>query len=82
MKRVTDLDEFSLTHVWRPYQTKMGHEERLNKPPLDLEETAHLLQQDSEWSRLVLDRIKAIGFSFPSYVRHPLVDVVKKNAQT
>jgi len=78
MKRVTDLDDFSLTQVWRPYQSKWGYDERLNKPPHGLDKTALLLQQDSEWSRLVLDRIKAIGFSFPTYVNHPLVDLVRK----
>jgi hypothetical protein len=76
-KRITDLEKFSLEHVWRPYQTLMGHERRLESPPVSLEETARLLSIDNYWSQCVLDRIRGIGFTFPRYVHHPLVDVVK-----
>lgn len=77
-KRVTDLEQFALEHVWRPYQTLMGHEKRLEKLPMSLEDTAKLLiTDDSGWAGNVLGRIVAIGFTFPPYVMHPLVDVVR-----
>lgn len=79
--RVTDLDKFSLQEIWWPFQTIMGYEERLNKPPLSLDDTAVLLAKPSYWSGCVLDRLSRIGVTFPSYVVHPLVDVVRA-AQT
>lgn len=83
-KRVTDLEQFALEQVWRPYQSMMGHdrERRLERLPMSLEETARLLvTDDSGWSKCVLDRIVAIGFTFPLYVIHPLVDVVRLAAE-
>lgn len=75
--RVTDLEKFSLEQIWRPYQSIYGYEDRLIAPPVGLEKTAHLLLEDTEWSRCVLDRLRRIGVTFPSYIVHPLVDVVK-----
>lgn len=77
-KRVTDLDKFALEQVWWPYQNKMGYEGRLERLPMSLDETVALLRNDTTgWAKCVLDRIAAIGFTFPAYVQHPLVDVVK-----
>jgi hypothetical protein len=77
-KRVTDLEKFALEEVWRPYQTLMGYEKRLERLPVSLEETAKLLVVDETgWSKCVLDRIAAIGFTFPSYVQHTLVRVIQ-----
>lgn len=75
--RVTDLDRFSLEQVWRPFQNMITHEQRLNAPPCSLDETALRLTEDTEWSRRVLCRIRAIGFAIPSYIHHPLADVVR-----
>lgn len=78
MKRITDLEQFALEEVWRPYQNMMGHEKRLDSLPVDLEETARLLiVDDTGWSKRVLDRIATVGFTFPDYIHHPLVDVIK-----
>ncbi|NTB01587.1 hypothetical protein [Agrobacterium tumefaciens] len=81
-KRITDLEKFALEQVWRPYQNRDGFafakEDRFEALPMSLEETARLLITDeSGWSKCVLDRISAIGFTFPSYIYHPLVDVVR-----
>lgn len=81
-KRVTDLEKFALEQVWRPYQNRDGfafaQEDRFEALPMSLEETAKLLITDeSGWSKCVLDRISAIGFTFPPYINHPLVDVVR-----
>jgi hypothetical protein len=80
MKRITDLEKFALEQIWRPYQNHdaFGYERRLESLPMSLEETAQALITDTTgWSKLVLDRICAIGFSFPSYISHHLVDVVR-----
>ena len=77
-KRVTDLDKFALEEVWRPYQTRMGFDRRLEAIPMNLEKTARLLITDETgWSDLVLSRISACGFWFPDYINHPLADVVR-----
>lgn len=77
-ERITDMEKFALEHVWRPYQSKMGYERRLERPPMSLEETAKLLVTDETgWSKSVLDRIAAIGFWFPPYISHPLVNVIE-----
>lgn len=76
-ERVTDLEKFCLEHIWRPYQNLAGYERRLTALPMSLEQTAEKLREDSEWSRLVFGRLNAIGFRFPSYIHHPLVDLVR-----
>lgn len=80
-KRITDLEKFALEQIWRPYQGTgdyVPYEPRLERLPMSLEETAKLLiTDDTGWSKLVLDRVSAIGFTFPSYVQHELVNVVK-----
>jgi hypothetical protein len=76
-KRITDLEDFALTQIWRPYQTKMGYEDRLERLPMSLDETARLLVTDETgWSSAVLNRICAIGFRFPPYIVHELVNVI------
>ena len=78
MMRVTDLEKFSLEQIWRPYQTlKDLPEGRLTSAPFNLGETARMLQYDTYWSRCVLNRLCGIKPTFPAYIVHPLVDVVK-----
>jgi hypothetical protein len=75
--KVTDLEKFSLEHIWRPYLTLVMEEQHLTSPPMSLDETAAKLREDTPWSRHVLSRIKAIGFRIPAYVNHPLADIVR-----
>ncbi|MDR6818482.1 hypothetical protein J2X76_003659 [Neorhizobium sp. 2083] len=77
MMRVTDLEKFSLEQIWRPYQTHKGFETRLEAAPYNLGETARMLQEDNEWSRAVIYRLCGVKPTFPAYIVHPLVDVVK-----
>lgn len=78
IQRITDLEDFALTQIWRPYQSKMGYEVRLERLPMSIAKTAELLVTDKTgWSEAVLDRVCAVGFFFPEYVKHPLVDVVR-----
>lgn len=79
--RVTDLEKFALEHIWRPYQTLAGFEEgRLLSLPMSLDETARKLGEPTEWSDLVLNRIRAIGISLPSYIQCELADVLRFKA--
>lgn len=82
MRRVTDLERFSLEDIWRPYQGMPGSglpwsDKRLKKVPMSLEETAALLRVPSPWSGAVLSRLARCKVVFPSYVQHPLVDAVR-----
>lgn len=79
MTRITDLEEFALRHIWRPYQNRspFEFERRLESLPYNLGDTTRMLSEKSEWSEAVLNRIAAIGFTFPAYIVHPLVDLIK-----
>lgn len=77
--RVTDLEKFSLEQIWRPYQTLAGLPDRPEtSAPYSLGDTARMLQEDNEWSRAVIYRLCGIKPTFPAYIVHPLVDVVKE----
>ena len=70
-RKVTDLEKFSLEEIWMPFAAtalKSSH---------SLEETAQLLTKGTDWSINVLDRIRRVGFMFPPYIAHPLVDVLR-----
>ena len=87
--RITDLEKFSLEEVWRPYWPSYdrgdlpryvsthGNLERLTAAPVGLTETAEALKVDDDWSRMVLGRLTSCRYTFPDYVQHPLVDIVR-----
>ncbi len=86
-KKITDLEQFASEQIVRPYQTMIpgfGKEKRLKNSPYSLGELKDYLNQYdlvtpySEWAKLVLDRIYRVGFYFPNYIQHPLVDVIKR----
>jgi hypothetical protein len=80
MKRVTDLEKFSLEDIWRPYQNQepFTFEDRLMSAPYNLGDTLRFLQEDTPWSRCVLDRLRGIKPTFPAYIQHPLVDFLRE----
>jgi hypothetical protein len=76
--RITDLEKFVLEHIVRPYQDRGGFgEEQLNSLPLPMDCIIDMLNEENEWTKLVLNRISKIGFTFPEYIKHPLVKIVK-----
>ena len=80
MKKITDLERFAMDHIVKPYQDSGGlggHDEYIKKLPLSLEDLAIKLAENSEWSNMVLNRISRIGFTFPDYINHELVNVIK-----
>jgi hypothetical protein len=78
-KKVTDLERFATEHIYNPYKTTLDSAyERLAKPvPRDLENAVYHLMNVPEWRELVLGRINKIGFYFPRYIRHILVDYIE-----
>lgn len=78
--RVTDLEKFALEQIWWPYSSTsaLPQNHRFDRLPMSLEDTALLLDEGSHWSSAVCDRLRAIGVTFPNYINHPLVDVVKR----
>ena len=78
--RVTDLEEFALYHIIKPYQELGGFgtfEENIKTLPVPLECLCEMLNEENEWSKLTLDRISKIGFYFPSYIKHDLVRIIE-----
>lgn len=52
-------------------------EERLKKQPYDNNKTIELLQQDTEWARIVKDRIIRCKFKFNKWIDHPVINYIK-----
>ena len=77
--RVTDLEKFALEHIYRPYQTMIGLEkrlERLNKD-FNLENAVSHLKENPNWAAHVLDRIKRGNVVFAKYLKeHELVVLI------
>lgn len=77
MKKITDLEQFALEQIWRPYSKTAGLPSRPETLPVDLMETTARLSQKSDWSDRVLGRLAGLGFWFPSYIQHPLVEFLR-----
>lgn len=75
---IIDADKFVLEQVYRPYQSLLGFEKTLLKQPYSNEQTLKLLQSDSEWARLTLDRIKRCKFKFSQWINHPVINYIKE----
>jgi len=79
--KITDLEKFTLEHIFRPYQTMIMDENRLEKLPMPLDEVALYADANPEWWDVVHDRIKRIGFYFPNYINHEIVDLVREEGE-
>ena len=78
-EKITDLEKFALQHIVRPFQTTGGFgDESLKSIPVPLECLCDMLNEETEWSKLVLDRISRIKFRFPGYIKHPLVNIINE----
>ncbi|KZK82985.1 hypothetical protein PsAD13_03187 [Pseudovibrio sp. Ad13] len=81
--KVTDLEEFCLSHIIRPYQThpdvvELFGKERCTRLPVKLEEVPELAERHPVWWEHVSERLAQIGFRFPKYLQHPIVDLVQR----
>jgi hypothetical protein len=84
-KRITDLEAFVLSEVYRPYQNALpllGKDgkriERLGGA-LTLDEAVTHLNAYPDWAALVVGRIRDCGYWFPHYLSHPLIDYLTIN---
>ena len=80
--RISDLEKFALEQIVRPYATYLGYDwrDRVTSLPFSIDVVAEKLKEDTQWSRSVIDRLRGVHrhnrIAFPSYIQHPLVDVV------
>lgn len=74
-KRITDLDKFAKEEIYLPFQTLIPLPRNETEPYLVWAMRA--LEDNSPWKRTVLNRITRIGFYFPEYIKHPLVDHIR-----
>lgn len=83
-KKVTDLEKFTLTHIYRPYWSIIGEGDNLKRlgGAYKLDNALERLNENLRWANFVLGRIKAIGFYFPDYIQHPLVSFLRKMMRT
>lgn len=78
MKKVTDLEEFALIHIIRPYQTDIGFkwEEKIRKNQVSLDEIVVIIKTHPSWWKETKSRILRIGFIFPPYIQHPIINLI------
>lgn len=63
-----------------PYQHGLKRLGRRRHTPMETRN--HLLEhRDTEWHRMVIGRLARIGFWFPTYIVHPLVDYLDEEMQ-
>jgi hypothetical protein len=84
MKRikVTDLEEFALNQIFKPYQNLLGFcdcNKVLKSLPLPLSLLPAFIANNPDWWRIVKDRIKRCNFYFPDYIKHDIIDLIKKD---
>ena len=78
--KITDLEEFALDHIVRPYQTIGGFgDKRISAVPCSLEKLCDMLNQDVAWAKMVMYRMSRIKFKVPGYVKHPLADIIRES---
>lgn len=76
--RVTDLDEFTTTHIVLPYEPVMPPTVTIKNP--DDAYRALTDHRDTTWAQYVIYRLNLIGVTFPRYITHPLVTLIEHEA--
>jgi hypothetical protein len=75
MKMIYNLKRFVLEEIMRPYQTMIGFDEkRITESDFKLFDVIHLLEEHKEWKGCVFDRLRAIQYCLPMYIKHPIVN--------
>lgn len=78
--KVTDLEKFALEQIYRPYvQDLFNADTRFDKLSKDynLDTVLDLFVGNEKWRQLVMTRISRMEFTFPDYIKHPLVEYIK-----
>lgn len=73
--RVTDLDEFTTTHIVSPYKLMMPPTVTIKNP--DDAYRALSDYRDTTWAQYVIYRLYLIGVTFPRYITDPLVTLIE-----
>lgn len=76
--RVTDLDEFTNTHIVLPYKPEMPSTVAIKNP--DDAYRALTDHRYTQWAQYVINRLNLIGVTFPRYITHPLVTLIEHEA--
>lgn len=87
--KITDLEDFVEKDVWMPYlpiHPEFGSENNdihdyrkiAKKMGSKLDETINHLDKYDDWASHIVDRISKVGYWFPDYIQHPIVDKLKK----
>jgi len=77
--KVTDLEKFALEQVVRPYQNmKFDQDRPFVRLPCSLHKLAVMLDENDKWAICVKDRIRRIGFWFPSYIDNFFVTIIRR----
>ncbi len=78
--KVTDLEKFVLEQVYKPYAPDLFNMDtrfdRLSKE-YNLDTVLDLFKDHEKWRQLVMGRISRLPFTFPDYIKHPLVEYIK-----
>ena len=72
--RVTDLEKFFKYHVKNPYLNSLPNMEIAEQ--MSLKNVMRYIEKYPQWWALVEDRIKRIGFTFPTWIKHDLVNLL------
>lgn len=87
--KITDLEDFVEKEIWMPYlpmHPEFGNRDNdihdyrkiAKKMSSQFDETIENLNKHKDWSDHVIDRIFAVGYWFPDYIQHPLVEKIKE----
>lgn len=82
--RVTDLEDFVLKQIYRPYQntlfgtTDMRKFDWLSKD-YNVDTVLDIMRGSPQWTDVVLGRVKSLEVVFPKWIKHEFVDYLVKN---
>lgn len=80
MSKITNLEKFVQSDIYNPYKNILDDAYNgLVQTPRDLENAVYHLKNVPEFSKLVMGRLSSIKYTFPEYIKHPLVDYIKDN---
>jgi hypothetical protein len=71
-ERITDLEKFLHEHIKQPYKNQ-----GVETDGITLDNFYEYITKYPDWWALVANRIERIGFKFPDYIQHELVDVIR-----
>lgn len=80
MIKITDLEKFAESDIYKPYKSMLDDRYKTISTPIprDLEHSVYHLMCVPDWRKLVVGRIKRIGYKFPTYINHPLVEYLQR----